>query len=84
LKYFRRKIWLKYLPFFVQTIASFYKNFAKNWQKSQKIVITTMLRPIAKNPFADHQIAEFQFAEKIICRIADLPIYYLPKSNLQA
>jgi hypothetical protein len=41
LKYFRRKIWLKYLPFFVQTIASFYKNFAENWQKSQKIVITT-------------------------------------------
>jgi hypothetical protein len=40
----------------------------------------SMLRPIAENPFADRQIAEFQFAEKIICRIADLPIFYLPKS----
>jgi hypothetical protein len=26
-----------------------------------------MLRPIAENPFADRQIAEFQFAEKLIC-----------------
>jgi hypothetical protein len=33
-----------------------------------------MLRPIAENPFADRQIAEFQFAEKIICRK-----FYLPK-----
>jgi hypothetical protein len=39
-----------------------------------------MLRPIAENPFADRQIAEFQFVEKIICRIADLPIFYLPKN----
>jgi hypothetical protein len=26
-----------------------------------------MLRPIAENRFEDRQIAEFQFAEKIIC-----------------
>jgi hypothetical protein len=31
-----------------------------------------MLRPIAENLFVDRQIAEFQFAEKIICRFADL------------
>jgi hypothetical protein len=44
-----------------------------------------MLGPIAENPFVDRQIAEFQFAEKNICRIADLPIFYLPKFyNLQA
>jgi hypothetical protein len=39
-----------------------------------------MQRPIAKNPFANRQIAEFQFLEKIICRIADLPLFYLPKN----